>query len=56
MQYVVRSKDDYQYVIALHVAAVKDRYRQMRLRALGEVDDNPTYKTTRICQLFGPAK
>ena len=36
-----RYPNAYKVVIAMHASRMKERYRQERLRALGEEDDNP---------------
>ena len=54
---VVCNPDAYKVAIAMHACNMHERYRQERLRALGEKDDQPydadkTYKGI-INQMFG---
>lgn len=54
---VVCNPDAYKVAIAMHACDMHERYRQERLRALGEKDDNPhnhdkTYKSI-VNKMFG---
>lgn len=57
MEYVVCNKDAFKVFIATHACDMHERYRQERLKALHEKDDNPydhnkTYKSI-INKMFG---
>ena len=57
IEYLVCHKEAFEVFIAMHACDMHERYRQERLKALNEKDDNPydhnkTYKSI-VNQMFG---